>query len=67
MEETIDSMMAKLTQLRTEHGGDVRVVISSRRGFHVAEIGLGRAGATTPFKAVSRGGIPVVVISSPSI
>jgi len=67
MIETIDDLIHRLTVLKRELSGDTRVVLSGRREFHTFEVGVARAGVSTPFKPVSRGGTTVVVITSPSL
>lgn len=67
MIETIDELIERLTKLKAEHGGETRVVLSGRHGFHTFDVGVGRAGVTTPFKSVSRGGTPVILVTSPSL
>ncbi len=67
MIQTIDEMIARLTKLKEEHGGQTRVVLSGRKGFHTFDLGAGRAGVATPFKAVSRGGEAVVIITSSTL
>lgn len=65
MEMTIDRAIARLQELRDQHGGDTLVAIPAytRNTLdYVYHIGVQNVGKGAAHKVVSRGGIPVVVV-----
>lgn len=60
---TIDSMLVKLQALKAELGGDTRVLLrDTNRELFMPMIYRGATGKADPWKSVSRGGVPCVII-----
>ena len=60
---TIDSMIATLQSLKADLGGDARVLLrDTNRELFMPMVFRGATGKADPWKPVSRGGVPCVII-----
>lgn len=60
---TIDQMLARLEKLKEKHGGDCRVRLRTYgRELMMANVYETATGKSDPWRVVSRGGVPCVVI-----
>lgn len=61
--KTIDELIARLQELRDRAGGDCRVMMKVYgRELVYAHCALSATGKADPYKTVSRGGVPCVLI-----
>lgn len=60
--KTLDELIAALQDKREKLGGDTRVMIRWLDGAREFGVGEGATGKGQPFKLVTRGGVPVVLL-----
>ena len=62
--KTVDELISRLQELRERAGGDCRVMLHAHgRELMYVHCSLGATGKADPFRTVTRGGIPCVIVS----
>jgi hypothetical protein len=62
--KTVDELIARLQELRERAGGDCRVMMRTYgRELLYVHCSLGAAGKSDPYRTVTRGGVPCVIVS----
>lgn len=62
--KTVDELIARLQELRERAGGDCRVMMRTyNRELLYVHCSLGATGKNDPYRTVTRGGVPCVIVS----
>jgi hypothetical protein len=62
--KTVDELIARLQELRERAGGDCRVMMRTYgRELLYVHCSLGATGKSDPYRTVTRGGVPCVIVS----